>query len=388
MESVQGISSLRWTVKIRILHVIATLDPAGAENQLTRLVLNLDKARFSPLVCCLTRGGPLEEKLARGGVPYRILYKQGKCDPVALLKLTALMRRFRPHVVHTWMFTSNAYGRTAAILAGAPIRVSTELSVDEWKWGPYRLVDRLLLWFTDAVIANAEAVKNFYVNRERVPPSKISLIRNGIALNVFQPRPKQEARKRLGIPPAAQVIGGAGRLDPQKGFSFLLEAMPEVRKRRPDAMLVIAGEGAERGTLEGLAARLGLRDCVKLIGRTEDMAGFMSSLDLFALPSVWEGLPHVVMEAMACGCPVVAARVGGVSELIAEGVTGITVQPQCPKALAEGIVALLEDDRARLGMGRKAHEVAQRDFDFMEMVRQTEELYLLLMERRGVCVGS
>jgi glycosyltransferase involved in cell wall biosynthesis len=118
------------------------------------------------------------------------------------------------------------------------------------------------------------------------------------------------------------------------------------------------------------------------------MAGFMSSLDLFALPSVWEGLPHVVMEAMACGCPVVAARVGGVSELIAEGVTGITVQPQCPKALAEGIVALLEDDRARLGMGRKAHEVAQRDFDFMKMVRQTEELYLSLMERRGVCVRS
>jgi len=375
-------------VKIKILHVIATLDPAGAENQLTRLVLNLDKERFSAFVCCLTRGGPLEEKLSRGGIPYRILHKHGKLDPVALLRLAGLMRRFRPHVVHTWMFTSNAYGRTAAILAGAPIRVSTELSVDAWKWGPYPVVDRLLLRFTDAVIANAEAVKNFYVNRERVPSSKITVIRNGIALDVFQPRPKREARGAFGIPPDAQVIGGAGRLDPQKGFSFLVEAMPEILRTQPRAMLVIAGEGAERGALEGLASRLGVGERVRFIGRTEDMAGFMSALDIFALPSLWEGLPHVVMEAMACGCPVVAARVGGVSELIAEGVTGITVQPQCPKALAEGISRLLDDDHVRLGMGREARAVAQREFDFMKMVRQTEELYVSLIERRGLCVRS
>ena len=372
-------------MKIRILHVIATLDPAGAENQLTRLALNLDASRFSPSVCCLTRGGPLEEKLARGGVPCLVLRKRGKCDAVALFRLAGLMRRFRPHVVHTWMFTSNAYGRAAAVLAGAPVRVTTELSVDEWKWGPYRAVDRLLLPFTDAVIANAEAVKRFYVNREHVQQEKIVLIRNGIDLNLFQPRPRREARERLGIPQEAKVIGGAGRLDPQKGFPFLLEAMPEVLRRHPEAMIVIAGEGEERRALEALAARLGLAGRVRLLGRTEDMPGFMSALDVFALPSLWEGLPHVVMEAMACGSPVAAARVGGVGELIAEGVTGITVEPRSPSALAGAIVRLLDDPRARDEMGRKAREAAQRDFDFMRMVRQTEELYLRLIERRGAC---
>ena len=372
-------------MKIRILHVIATLDPAGAENQLTRLALNLDASRFSPFVCCLTRGGPLEEKLSRGGVPCLVLHKRGKCDAVALFRLAGLMRRFRPHVVHTWMFTSNAYGRAAAVLAGAPVRVTTELSVDEWKWGPYRAVDRLLLPFTDAVIANAEAVKRFYVNREHVPQEKIVLIRNGIDLSFFRPRPRREARERLDIPQEAKVIGGAGRLDPQKGFPFLLEAMPEVLRRHPEAMAVIAGEGEERRALEELAARLGLAGRVRLLGRTEDMPGFMSALDVFALPSLWEGLPHVVMEAMACGCPVVAARVGGVGELIAEGVTGTTVEPRSPSALAGGIMRLLDAPRARDEMGRKAREAAQRDFDFMRMVRQTEELYLRLIERRGAC---
>jgi glycosyltransferase involved in cell wall biosynthesis len=286
------------------------------------------------------------------------------------------------------MFTSNAYGRAAALLAGAPIRVATELSVDEWKWWLYRLVDRLLLPFTDAVIANAAAVRHFYMTSERVPAYKIALIRNGIDLNVFQPRPKQEARARLGIPLHAKVVGGAGRLDLQKGFSILVEAMQEVLRKHPETLLVIAGDGPERPALEAQAARLGFGGQVRLLGHAADMAGFMSAIDVFALSSLWEGLPHVVMEAMACERPVVAARIGGVGELVKDGETGLLVQPRSPTALARAIIRLFDQPDALIQMGRSARLVAQRDFDFMKMVRQTEELYLSLMERRGLCVAS
>lgn len=371
---------LRCSVKIKLLHVIATLDPAGAENQLTRLVLNLDNTRFCSFVCCLTRGGaPLEAKLAAGGIPFCILHKRGKLDPLALLKLLRIIRRYRPHVAHTWLFTSNAYGRLAAVLGDVPIRIATELSVDAWKWGPYRLVDSFLVRFTDAVIVNADAVKRFYVEQQGVPASKVVLIRNGIDLNVFQPRPRDVARQRFGIPQGAMLIGGAGRLDPQKGFPILVEAMSEVQKKCPQAMLVIAGAGPQRDALEAQAYKLGER--FRLLGYVEDIPTFMSALDIFVLPSLWEGLPHVVMEAMACGCPVVAAHIGGVGELIQDGVTGRLVVPRSPSALAEAIIQLLQSPDLRAEMGRKARLVAQREFDFMLMVRQTEELYLRLAEK-------
>ena len=375
-------------VKIKILHVIATLDPAGAESQLTRLVLNLDPERFSSLVCCLTRGGPLEERLSRGGIPVHVLHKRGKLDLVALFRLARIVRQFAPHLVHTWMFTSNAYGRTAALLARSPIRVATELSVDEWKWGPYRLADRLLLPFTDAVIVNAEAVRRLYTMRWRVPESKMVLIRNGIDLSIFLPGDKRAARARFGLPQQALVIGGAGRLDPQKGFSILLEATSEVLGKHPEAVVAIAGEGPEHGPLREQIARLGLGDHARLLGHVQDMAGFMSAMDVFALPSLWEGLPHVVMEAMACERPVVAARVGGVEELVQDSATGIVVQPRSSKALAAALIRLLDESQVRLDMGRKGRAVAEREFDFKKMVRQTEELYLSLIERHGLCAKS
>ncbi len=375
-------------MKIRILHVIATLDPAGAENQLVRLALGLDRARFSCFVCCLTRGGALEEKLLRGGIPCVILHKQAKCDPLVLFRLTRLVRKLRPHIVHTWLFTSNAYGRTAAILGGAPVRVTSELSVDGWKRGPYLAVDRLLLPFTDAVTVNAEAVRRFYASKEHVPPSRMVLIRNGIDLAVFRPRPREQARTQFGLPPEAAVIGGAGRLDPQKGFGFLLEAMPLVRAEVAGARLIIAGEGHERRRLEDQVDRLGLRECVRLLGHVEDMAGFMSAIDVFALPSLWEGLPHVVMEAMACGRPVVAARAGGADELVEEGATGHLVEPRSPTALAGALVRLLRRPDETRTMGARAQAVARKEFDFMKMVRQTEALYLSLIERRNECAGS
>jgi glycosyltransferase involved in cell wall biosynthesis len=158
--------------------------------------------------------------------------------------------------------------------------------------------------------------------------------------------------------------------------------------RHPEALLVIAGEGPEHGALAAQIARRGLGARVRLLGHVQDMAGFMSAIDIFALSSLWEGLPHVVMEAMACERPVVAARVGGVEELVQDPATGILVQPRSPEALAGPLLRLMEASGERLAMGRKGREVAERDFSFKKMVRLTEALYLSLIERRGLCAKS
>ncbi|MBI2195389.1 MAG: glycosyltransferase [Planctomycetes bacterium] len=356
---------------IRIQYVISTLDRAGAEGQLSALLTRLDRERFEPHLFCLTRGGPLEEDIRGAGVPVAIAGKGGKLDPLPLLRLLRHLRRFRPQVLHTWMFTANAYGRAAGLLAGVPVRIASERAVDSWKTWPYRWTDRLLASTTHCIVANCAAVREFV--RRQIPPAaaRIEVIPNGVDIHRFTPRVHGAAGE--------VVFCSAGRLAAQKRMDLVLRALAQIPENPVRTRLRIAGEGPLGPELKALAAKLGVSGRVEWLGSVPDLAPVLASSDAFVLASDWEGMPNVVLEAMASGLPVAATAVDGTLELVRDGETGILIPPNSVPDLAAAIQRLAGSPDLRQNMGSSGRRRAESEFSMERMVQAYEALYERLL---------
>jgi len=366
----------------RILYVIATLDPAGAERQLVMLATHLDRGRFEPIVCCLTRGGPLEAELAAAGVETIVLAKRAKLDVSVVPRLVRLIRNRHIDLVHTWLFTGNAFGRAAAILAGDCKIVASERSVDRWRTPIHMSVDRLLATRTSRIIVNAEAVMRFYVEREQIPARKFVVIPNGLDLSRVEAAEPASLREELGLLPAARLIGCVARLEEQKGVEYLIGAAGLMRGHLPDAVFVVAGDGPKEAQLRQLVAAQDLEANCRLLGHRNDIPAFMAALDVLVLPSLWEGLPNVVLETMAAGCPVVATDIDGTRELVADGDSGLLVPVRNPQAISDAVLRLLSDGPLARRLAAKGTAGAQ-GYTIARMVERTQSVYDQLTEDPG-----
>lgn len=372
MRSIKPQTGLR---KIRVLHVIATLDPHGAERQMAALCLGLDRERFAPSVCCLTRGGPLRAALEEGGVPVSVLGKRGRFDVGVLCRLASHIRLTRPDIVHTWLFTANFWGRLAARLAGAPRAVASERAADRWKTCAHRWIDRRLAALTDVILANSEGVQSFCVETAGVPAGKVLVVRNGIDLQGFDAAasaPPAELPSSRGA-----VVCCVARMEEQKGHVYLLQAFAEALRGR-EAELWLVGDGPLREELEALARELGIAERVAFLGRRGDVPAVLARGDLVVLPSLWEGLPNAVIEAMAARRAVVATDVDGTPEVAIDGRTALLVPPRDPAALAAGMARLLDDAALRQRLGRAGRERVEREFALARMIEQTSQVYASL----------
>jgi len=366
--------------RIRILFVIATLDRAGAESQLTYLATRLNKERFYPYVAALTRGGPLEERLKAADVEYSILKKRFKLDFTCIRRLRNLIRQKDFHIVHTWLFTSNTFGRAAAIKARVPIIIASERCEDPWKTFIHKAIDRRLARRTSVIVANAQAVKRFYVEEIGISPNLITVIPNGIEVKEAPKIDQGKLRKELGVPEGAPLVGTVARLSQQKGIDWLLRALIITREVLPETHLLIVGEGKERERLEHLARVLKMEKYVKFLGERADVPAILQVLDCFVLSSLWEGMPNSILEAQAAGVPVVTTDAGGASELVSHWETGIVVPKSDPLALGHGIVKVfLYPDEVRRMVQKAKRRVA--DFSIEKMVARYEDLYSSLVTR-------
>lgn len=270
----------------------------------------------------------------------------------------------------------------AARLAGVP-RVMGTFHVDSTydlhgvRSGPsYRVLEHVSNRCLDAAIAVSHATKRDWVARTHVPAGRVVTIPNGIDPDHFRRRQSREvARRELGIPADALVVGGLGRLDEAKGFSDLLDAAALLRPEFPNLTVAIAGDGPLRQELRAKADRLGLGDGVRMLGFRADVQAVLDTLDVFALPSLCEALPYALLEAMATELPAVGSTVGGVPEVIAPGVTGFLVPPRAPDALAAALRPLLSDAALRARMGHAGRARVVECFQERDMVRRTIELY-------------
>lgn len=365
----------------KILFVIPTLDPSGAEKQLTLLATHLPRDRYEPAVIALTRGGPFEEPLRGAGIDVMVLKKRLAWDPLCLARLTAELRRRRPDLVHTWLFAGNTYGRVAARLAGVRRVVASERCVDSWKAGYQLAIDRWLARGTDRIVVNTEAVGAFY-RKAGIASEKLLVIAN--AIEPIDPEaPAPDLRAELGLSLDAPLVGFVGRLWPQKRVHDLIWAIDVLRLSGREAHLAIIGEGPRRPALERFVRNIDIGSRVHFLGHRPDAAALLPALDLLVLPSQFEGMPNVVLEAMRAGRPVVATRIPGMDEVVADEVTGLLVPPRQPFEIARAIERLLADQGLRRRMGEAGRERALRDFSIPRMVDAHARLYDEILGKGG-----
>lgn len=363
------------TKPIKLMHVIPTLDQSGSEKQLALLLTNLPRDRFDPSVCVLTRGGYYQQMLQDAGIPVTVLQKRLKIDLACLRKLRGLMKQVQPDIVHTWLFAGNSYGRLAARLAKVPHVIATERCVDEWKSDYQFIIDRRLARWTDALVANSHAVADFYRGKG-IPGEKIRVISN--ACPEPQPQPDPAIAREiadLGITDSSMVVGFVGRLWPQKRVEDLLWATDILRISGAPLHVLILGEGPKRHALENFAARLKVNSIVHFLGHRSNVASWMARMNVLVIPSEFEGMPNVALEAMHIGLPIVATRIAGMDEVVVDGMTGILVEPKEPFNLAKAISKLLSDQELRERLGQAGRRLVHDRFSVAGMVKQYVELY-------------
>lgn len=381
---------------LRILHVITRLIVGGAQENTILSCALIDRERFPSEILSGIETGPegelhgearsreiphhLEPSLVRAIHPIK--------DALALSRLTAFMRRGQFDVVHTHSSKAGILGRIAARTAGVPVVVHT---VHGWPFAPgqsravfdsYVRLERFCARFTDALVAVATPDREEGLALGIGRPAQYRLIRSGIELEKYRNATIEPdaARARLGLPPGAFVIGSVGRLSPQKAPLDLLAAFEIVARARPEAHLVIVGDGPERAAAEAFVARAGLTARVHLPGLRRDIPELMRAFHVFALASRWEGLPRVFPEAMASGLPVVATRVDGAADLIVGGENGWLVETGDVEAMSRHLLMLAaEPDRLRR-MGKRAREGLE-DFSAVRMTEQLGKLYRELSGR-------
>lgn len=359
----------------KILFVIPTLDQSGAEKQLALLASRLPATKYQVEVCALTRGGPYQAVLEEAGVPVHLVGKRLAWDPWALWRLTGLIKRIRPDLVQTWLFAGNCYGRVAAALAGARRRIASERCVDSWKSRYQLAIDRRLAKLTDRVVANSRAVAAFY-QRQGIVPAKLLVIPNAVEpVEVLDQQTRRSRLASIGVDDDMPTIGFAGRLWPQKRVQDLIWAVDVLRIAEVDARLIIVGDGPRRASLERFTKGLDLVDRVHFLGHRSDARDLMAAVDVVAAPSQFEGMPNVVLEAMAAGRPVVATQIAGMDEVVIDEETGLLAPPKQPFELAKALRRIIDDPVLARRLGDAGRQRALDHFSIEKMVESYERLY-------------
>lgn len=361
------------------------LNVGGAEELILGASTALPAHGVETGVVALTRRGPVAEEIAAAGVPVHLAAGQpGPRDPTAFLRLVRLLQRERPDVVHTFLIAAGIYGRLAAFAAGVPLVLAAEQNVYARKPRRHALLERALATRTFRIVACCDVVSRFYQQQVGVGPQKVITIYNAVRF-VDQPTPAASgaARAKLDLPLGAVVLGTLGRLTEQKGQAVLLQAVADLAQAGQNVFLFLAGAGPLRSDLEAQAQQLGIADRVRFLGLRRDRATLYAAMDIFVLPSHWEGLSLALVEAMGAGRAVVATSVGGNPEVVTDQKTGLLVPVGDAAALAAALGRLARDASARADLGAAAAVEARARFSIEEHAAQLAALY-----REGLAARS
>ena len=364
--------------KLSVFHLVEDLKTGGAERVIADIVEGLDRKRFEARVWCLARGGETADELLEKGVEVRILGIWSYHNPLNIIRLSRLLKKEKPDIVHTHGYFASVIGRLAAKKAGLPI-IITHVHSTYWEYKKrHLLIERYLSRCTHRIICCSEAVKNFVTGHEKIKEDKTVVIYNGVDEERFLP--VQDAwppRARLGIDRESPVVGTVSSLTPHKGQKYLIQAAAKIREKYPATRFLIVGDGPLRRSLEEQALELSLQSSLIFTGARRDIPDLLSLMDIFVLPSSSrEGLGIAIIEAMAMEKPTVATDIGGIPEVVQDGETGLLVRPGDSAALAKAIIELIDNpDRAK-AMGKKGRNRFAQKFTRKTMLSKIEDLYL------------
>ena len=363
---------------MRILFHISELDIGGAESMLFMLATGLAERGHEVEVACLTGNGAVGNWLEKAGIPVHYLNARKSWPPSLLLPLRKVIRNFKPEVLHNFLFHANMVGRFVGWVTGVPA-VICAVRVEDVERSFRLWVDGATHWMMHRQTCVSESARRFTHEKSSIPMEKLIAIPNAIDLSKFENLESGKLRRELDLDTDAPILLTVGRLSKQKGVQYLLRAMPEVLSEISNTRLALVGAGEDEESLKALARELGIQEAVRFLGWHAEIPEFLKDADLFVLPSLWEGMPNVILEAMASGVPSVATEVGGTPELVSDGETGVLVPPADSDALARNIIFLLQDRELRIRMGQNALERAKSHFSPEQMIARNERLYAELV---------
>jgi glycosyltransferase involved in cell wall biosynthesis len=371
--------------RVRVLHIVTWLGVGGAERLVLTAATGLSPATFESAVCCFIERGRLADEAERHGIKVWCLEAFPSLRrPAVLCRLYRIIRAFRPDIVHTHLQAPNLYGRLMALAARVPVVIASEHNVYTSKARRHVWMERLLARRTAALVAVSDQVQRFLATQLRIEPSAIRVVRNGIATPaVSSPQAVDALRRRLALPADQFVLGTVASLTPKKGHAFLFRALAGLRDRGLHCSLILAGDGPERASLEALAATLGLADRVHFLGVEAQVGDVLALIDLFVLPSITEGLPLALLEAMAAGKPVVATEVGGVPDVITSGTNGLLVPAKAVEPIVDAVQTLLMDPQLRASYGARGRATVLAGFTEDQHLASLGALYLSLVNGAG-----
>lgn len=372
---------------LSVYKFLAQFGVGGTEMQVLGLAEQFDPVRYHLSFGCMRRQGSVGKEYGDRGwsiSEYPISRFASLTACRQMLRLARELRVRKPQVLHSYNFYANVFSVPAARLAGVPCVVASIRDMGVYLTPMQMRIQRWICGFADRIVVNADAIRNWLIE-SGYSAEKIRVIRNGIRM----PGPNSDAtrariRAELGISASAKVVMMVSRLNPKKGVEYLLDAAPAVLSHVPNAWFVVVGDivlesaGQERSYSERLSARtreLGVSERVIFTGLRRDIPHLLAAADMSVLPSLSEGLPNAVIEAMAIGLPVVASNVGGIPELIQHARNGLLVPAGDTAALAASLSAVLSNPFLSRRLGEAARLRIQSGFSFEKMFRETTALY-------------
>ncbi|HSC71764.1 MAG TPA: glycosyltransferase, partial [Candidatus Methylomirabilis sp.] len=359
---------------ISLLFLVTNLDRGGAEKMVTRWAIGLPRRKYAVQVAALQgRSRAVASDLNQAGIPVHDLGMAWKGDLRVLSRLAGLLRREGVQILFTLMFHPTLLGRLVGSLCGVSIRVSSERTM-AWERTGRRLLNRWTVGLATHVLAVSDRVAEYAAREFRIPPDRLTTIWNGVDVDHFRPTQRDAS-------PGALVVGCTARFRAENDHATLLRAFSTVGSRWQDVQLLLVGRGPEEGRLKALGEALGILARIRFVGEQPDVRPFLRQMDLYVQPSVVAGMPNSVLEAMAVGLPVVATAVGGTSEVVVEGETGLLVPPRDPAALADAMLKLLGDRGLAEAFGRAGRARVEAHFGEDRMREQLEALLDRLVQR-------
>ena len=358
--------------KLKVLQVTHDLKVGGLQKLVVDISLNINREKFDIAVCCLRELGPMAECLEANSIPVYQMHQvtNGKTNYFSFMDVFKLLKEQGIDIVHTHNTNPMFDGGLAAILARTPVRIHTDHAREFPDKKRYMVAEKILSFFYDELIAVSEQTKSDLVVYEKINPDKITVIPNGVGL-------KQAVNTRQSSEPNPKfIIGTIGRLCDAKGYEYLIRSVPYLLERTTNFELQIVGDGQLRQFLEKLIDDLDVSEYVKLVGESNDVVAYYDQFDVFVISSIREGLPLVLLEAMANCVPLITTNVGGIPGVVKNRESAYIIQPGDEIALAESVWYAINNTAVSITQAEKAYEIFEENYSIEKMMSGYERIYL------------
>jgi len=368
------------------MQITANLGIGGLERVVVNLAKNLNKDRYDVTVCCLKFKGVLAKELEDIGIKVHLVPQKNKgTDYFAFWKLKDIIRHEKPSIVHTHNANALVDGIIASLLCRVPVKIHTDHARNFPDTRRTMAAERILSNYINRIIAVSTETKQNLIKYEHIQAKKIKIVNNGIegekydiSINILQ------KKKELGLDGFQHIVGLGVRLTKQKGIIHLIKAAPEILRRFPDTAFIVAGKGYLLDELINETHKLKLENNFFFLGPRMDMPEILQIIDVYVLPSEWEGLPLVLLEAMAARKAIIATDVGGNSMAIEDGNCGYLIPPQRPVILSKKIIALLDSNDLRTTLADNAYKKFKDQFGIKHTTHEYAKIYEEELLQKGI----